>query len=99
MFLIVIVSFLRFAMQKYSISQNEKQLVKPFRGLVYHVAKIQKNKRLDFNLLQNRNPTVVYGVVYHERRIQCDSTVGFSAKNWLCGIVASGYWACLCIQE
>ena len=64
MFLMVIVSFLRFAMQKYSISQNEKQLVKPFRGLVYHVAKIQKNKRLDFKLLQNRNPTVVYGGVY-----------------------------------
>lgn len=63
-FLIVIVSFLRFALQKYSISQNEKQLVKPLRGLVYHVAKIQKNKRLDFNLLQNQNPTVVYGVVY-----------------------------------
>jgi len=62
--LIVVVSFLRFAMQKYSISRNEKQLVKPFRGLVYHVAKIQKNKRLDFNLLQNRNPIVVYGVVY-----------------------------------
>lgn len=53
MFLMVIVSFLRFAMQKYSISPSEKQLVKPFRGLVYHVAKIQKNKRLDFNLLQN----------------------------------------------
>ena len=66
MFLIVIVSFLRSAMQKYSISPNEKQLVKPLRGLVYHVAKIQKNKRLDFNLLQNRNPTVVYGVVYVE---------------------------------
>ena len=64
MFLMVIVSFLRFAMQKYSISQNEKQLVKLFRGLVYHVAKIQKIKRLEFNLLQNRNPTVVYGVVY-----------------------------------
>ncbi len=64
MFLMVIVSFLRFAMQKYSISQNENQLVKPFRGLVYHVAKIQKNKRLGFNLLQNRNPTVVYGGVY-----------------------------------
>ena len=29
----VIVSFLRFAMQKYSISQNENQLVKPFRAL------------------------------------------------------------------
>ena len=41
-FLIAIVSFLRFAMQKYSISQNEKQLVKPLSGLVYHVAKIQK---------------------------------------------------------
>ena len=39
MFLMVIVSFLRFAMQK-------------------------KIKRLDFKLLQNRNPTVVYGVVY-----------------------------------
>ena len=64
MFLIVIVSFLRFAMQKYSISQNENQLVKPLRGLVYHVAKIQKIKRLEFNLLQNRNPTVVYGGVY-----------------------------------
>ena len=64
MFLMVIVSFLRFAMQKYSISPNVKQLVKPFRGLVYHVAKIQKIKRLDFKLLQNRNPTVVYGVVY-----------------------------------
>ena len=64
MFLIVIVSFLRSAMQKYGISPNEKQLVKPFRGLVYHVAKILKNKRLDFNLLQNRNPTVVYGAVY-----------------------------------
>ncbi len=51
-------------MQIYSISPNEKQLVKPLSGLVYHVAKIQKNKRLDFNLLQNRNPTVVYGVVY-----------------------------------
>ena len=51
-------------MQKYSISPSEKQLVKPFRGLVYHVAKIQKIKRLDFNLLQNRNPTVVYEVVY-----------------------------------
>ena len=63
-FLIVIVSFLRFALQKYSISQNEIQLVKPLSGLVYHVAKIQKNKRLDFNLLQNQNPTVVYGVVY-----------------------------------
>ena len=99
MFLMVIVSFLRFAMQKYSISQNENQLVKPFRGLVYHVAKIQKIKRLDFNLLQNRNPTVVYGVVYHGRRIECVSTVGFSAKNWLCGIVASGCWACLCIPE
>ena len=24
----------------------------------------KKNKRLDFNLLQNRNPTVVYGIVY-----------------------------------
>ena len=57
-------SFLRSAMQKYGISQNEKQLVKPLKGLVYHVAKIQKNKRLDFNLLQNQNPTVVYGVVY-----------------------------------
>ena len=64
MFLMVIVSFLRFAMQKYSISQNENQLVKPFRGLVYHVAKIQKIKRLDFKLLQNRNPIVVYVVVY-----------------------------------
>ena len=53
-------------MQKYSISPNEKQLVKPLSGLVYHVAKIQKNKRLDFNLLQNRNPTVVYGAVYVE---------------------------------
>jgi len=63
-FLIAIVSFLRFAMQKYSISQNEKQLVKPLSGLVYHVAMIQKNKRLDFNLLQNRKPTVVYGAVY-----------------------------------
>ena len=40
MFLMVIVSFLRFAMQKYSISQNEKQLVKPFRGLVYQSAKV-----------------------------------------------------------
>ena len=99
MFLMVIVSFLRFAMQKYSISQNEKQLVKPFRGLVYHVAKIQKIKRLDFKLLQNRNPTVVYGVVYHGRRIECVSTVGFSTKNRLCGIVASGCWACLCIPE
>ena len=47
----VIVSFLRFAMQKYSISPNEKQLVKPLRGLVYQSAKIIKNKRLDFNLL------------------------------------------------
>ncbi len=107
MFLMVIVSFLRFAMQKYSISPNVKQLVKPFRGLVYHVAKIQKIKRLDFKLLQNLNPTVVYGVVYHGRRIdfveycvfQCVSTVGFSAKNRLCGIVASGCWACLCIPE
>ena len=51
-------------MQKYSISPNEKQFVKPFGGLVYHVAKIQKIKRLDFNLLQNQNPAVVYGVVY-----------------------------------
>ena len=47
----VIVSFLSFAMQKYSISQNEKHFVKPLSGLVYHVAKIQKIKRLDFNLL------------------------------------------------
>ena len=53
-------------MQKYGISPNEKQLVKPLKGLVYHVAKIQKNKRLGFNLLQNRNPTVVYGAVYVE---------------------------------
>ena len=51
-------------MQKYIISPNEKQFVKPFRGFVYHVAKIEKIKRLDFNLLQNRNPTVVYDVVY-----------------------------------
>lgn len=63
-FLIVIVSFLRFAMQKYSISPSEKQLVKPFQGLVYQSAKILKIKWLDFKLLQNRNPTVVYGVVY-----------------------------------
>ena len=41
-FLMVIVSFLRFAMQIYCISPNEKQLVKPLSGLVYHVAKIQK---------------------------------------------------------
>ena len=60
----VIVSFLRFALQNYSISPNEKQLVKPLSGLVYHVAKIQTIKRLDFNLLQNRNPTVVYVAVY-----------------------------------
>jgi hypothetical protein len=42
--LIVIVSFLRFTLQKYGISQNEKQLVKPFQGLVYQSAKIKKIK-------------------------------------------------------
>ncbi len=62
----MVLGFFMFRLQKYSISQNEIQLVKAFRGLVYHVAKIQKIKRLDFNLLQNRNSTVVYGVVYVE---------------------------------
>ena len=65
MFFIVIVSFFKHALQNYSISPNEKQFVKPFGGHVYHIAKIQKIKRLDFKLLLNRNPTVVYGVVYH----------------------------------
>ena len=51
-------------MQKYIISPNEKQFVKPFQGFVYHVAKLETIKRLDFNLLQNRNPTVVSDVVY-----------------------------------
>ena len=41
-FLMVIVSFLRFAMQKYSISQSKKPFVKPHRGLVYHLAKTVK---------------------------------------------------------
>ena len=49
MFLMVIVSFLRFAMQKYSISPNEKQLVKPFRGLVYHYEGCVFFNRLIFN--------------------------------------------------
>ena len=53
-----------FALQKYSISQRKKPFVKPIGWLVYHVAKIVKNKRLDFNLLENRNPIIVYGVVY-----------------------------------
>ena len=52
------------AMQKYDISKAKKHLVKTQVGLVYHVAKVVKIKRLDFNLLQNRNPIVVYGVVY-----------------------------------
>ena len=51
-------------MQKYSISPNEKQLVKPLRGLVYHVAKIQINKRWGCNWLRKRKPAVVYGAVY-----------------------------------
>lgn len=67
-------------MQKYSISPNEKQFVKPLRGLVYHVANIQKNKRLDFNLLQKRNPTVVYGVVYHTDALTPSNAVYFNAS-------------------
>ena len=62
-------------MQKYSISQNEKQLVKALRGLVYHVAKVQKNKWLDFNLLQNQHPTIVYGVVYAINAVETQNLV------------------------
>ena len=53
-----------FALQKYNISPNEKQLVKPIGGLVYQFAKVLKTKQLDFSLLQNQNPIVVYVIVY-----------------------------------
>ena len=52
------------ALQKYNISQTKKRFVKPPRGLVYHYVNGLNHKKLDFNLLQNRNPTVVYVVVY-----------------------------------
>ena len=47
---------------------KQKTICQDPKRPVYHYVNWEKHKKLDFNLLQNRNPIVVYGVVYTKTR-------------------------------